>query len=115
MGSYEVSTSASASSNIDSSIENQGNWVISGTGKLIIAGSTSFKQTTNSSYVIVNSVLEASSNVFTIANGTLKGSGNITASVYISGQLNVGNSPGRAFINGNLYCDKYSILQIEIA
>lgn len=112
-GNYQVSTSASATSYITTTFMNQGTLMTSGSGTVILSGA--FTQNSNSSYIVVNSNLNSTTGLFTIANGTFKGSGYIGASLKVSGVINVGNSPGRSVIYGDLTCDTSCVLQIEIA
>jgi len=115
-GTYILATSASATSTLSTAIaQNTGVFKTSGSGYVMLT--SSYSQVTNGS---TNSNWNAmmnctSSTGFTIANGTLSGSGTIYASVYVSGVLSAGNSPGTQTIVGDLTCDQSCLMVIEIA
>lgn len=111
-GTYEISASSGIVSSVRTSFENQGRVTTSGSGTVILSGS--FSQKTNTSFLVVNSNLNVTNNLLVVANGTLMGSGTIGASVSVSGVINVGNSPGKHIVNGDLTCDERCVLQIEI-
>jgi hypothetical protein len=106
--------SSSNTVSILAAFENRGTFRATGSGKTII--SSSFSQKTNGTYFTTNSNVEVQANsALTINNGTINGNGNITASTVTCGSIfNAGNSPGTAFVNGNLVLDSDSVLLVEI-